>query len=120
MIARVLAILFAARLVSQGITAQELYAFFHPSGLVYPNELTMASDGALYATTANGGNGYGTVFRLTTNGIMTPLATFADTNGSAPQAALVQGRDGALYGTTYFGGNAGDGTVFRVTTTGVL
>jgi uncharacterized repeat protein (TIGR03803 family) len=35
-------------------------------------------------------------------------------------AALVQGSDGTLYGTTVYGGASGNGTVFQVTLAGVL
>jgi uncharacterized repeat protein (TIGR03803 family) len=48
------------------------------------------------------------------------LATFDWSNGGYPEAALVQGRDGNLYGTTYEGGLYGWGTVFRLTPTGKL
>jgi uncharacterized repeat protein (TIGR03803 family) len=37
-----------------------------------------------------------------------------------PSGALVEGSDGNLYGTTAYGGPTGGGTVFRVTTNGVL
>ena len=58
----------------------------------------------------------------------TVLANFNSNNGSQPEASLVQGPDGNLYGTTYYGGaNAigdcqpvGCGTVFRVTPDGQL
>lgn len=40
-------------------------------------------------------------------------------DGGAPQAALLRGRDGNLYGVTT-GGGAGAGTVFRITPAGVL
>src|SRR2546427_2109850 len=36
-----------------------------------------------------------------------------------PKSTLVQGTDG-LYGTTWVGGTAGNGTVFRVATNGLL
>lgn len=54
-----------------------------------------------------------------------PLVNFDLTNGSVPQASLVQGVDGSLYGTTWGGGaNAGGGynggTVFKMTPTGTL
>src|SRR5436190_6392968 len=100
---------------------REVYAF--PPGFVDPNPngLTLANDGTFYGTTSTGGsNGLGSVFRVTTNGVLTPLASFADTNGDTPQADLVLGNDGAFYGTTSFGGSDSVGSVFRVTTNGVL
>ena len=65
-----------------------------------------ASDGNLYGTTADGGtNGDGTVFRITTNGVLTPLYSFTGGHdGTFPEATLVQASDGNLYGTTYQGG----------------
>jgi uncharacterized repeat protein (TIGR03803 family) len=48
------------------------------------------------------------------------LYSFAGTpnDGSDPTAALVLDAHGNLYGTTYGGGTAGDGTVFKIDTTG--
>ena len=40
--------------------------------------------------------------------------TSTATNGANPSAALVQGADGALYGTTLSGGTSGGGTVFKI------
>src|SRR5439155_11398308 len=84
--------------------------------------------GYFYGTTARGGaSGNGTVFRMDTRGALTTLVSFAGTNGSYSQAALVQGRDGYFYGTTASGGpistniSAGSaGTVFRMGTNGGL
>jgi len=46
--------------------------------------MTLGPDGNLYGTTAAGGsNRVGTVFRLTTNGTLTPLVNFSNTNGPA-------------------------------------
>ncbi len=69
-----------------------------------------------------GSYGFGTVFKLTTNGLLTTLASFAQTNGASPyHSELVQSIDGCLYGTTVLGGDIfGAGTVFKVTTNGVL
>lgn len=52
----------------------------------------------------------------------TSLHTFANTttDGSEPQAGLVQATDGNLYGTTHGGGERGFGTVFQITTSGTL
>jgi uncharacterized repeat protein (TIGR03803 family) len=78
--------------------------------------LLCATDGYLYGITAEGGtNQFGTVFKLTTNGLLATPISFDGTNGSYPRASLVQGRDGELYGTTYYGGtNGGGGTIFRI------
>lgn len=45
---------------------------------------------------------------------ITTLQNFNGTNGANPYiGALTQGRDGKLYGTTYYGGANSQGTVFR-------
>jgi len=83
--------------------------------------LVLAGDGSFYGTTVEGGtSGLGTVFRVTTNGVVTTLVSFNDNNGALPYAGLVLGRDGNLYGTTSQGGANGYGTVFRMTTSGLL
>ena len=57
---------------------------------------------------------------------LTTLTTFDGTNGSDPNASLVQGTDGNFYGTTVTGGNRscnapfGCGTVFTVSQSGTL
>jgi len=83
--------------------------------------LAQGTDGNFYGTTTSGGAGeLGTVFRMTTNGAMVPLASFEYTNGAYPYAGLTLGADGNLYGTTYGGGGHGEGTIFRVTTNGAM
>jgi len=84
--------------------------------------LTLGNDGNFYGTTEGQvyGINYGTVFKVTTNGTLTTLVSFANTNGAAPYAALTQGNDGNLYGTTSYGGSGGGGTVFKVTPNGTL
>jgi uncharacterized repeat protein (TIGR03803 family) len=84
--------------------------------------LMLGSDGNFYGTTSSGGTngGYGTIFKMTTNGVVTSLVSLNDTNGAYPRAALIPGNDGNLYGTTYYGGSNSLGTVFKVTTNGVL
>jgi len=94
------------------------------SGHVLLTGLVQGTDGNFYGTTSEGGtNGAGTVFQITPQGLLTSLwqfATNAPTNGLAPTSALVQGRDGNFYGTTDAGGTNQDGTIFRITTNGML
>jgi uncharacterized repeat protein (TIGR03803 family) len=84
--------------------------------------LVQGPDGELYGTTQRGGlKGWGTAFKTTTNGALTPLIDFNVTvNGSGPAAAMIPGADGALYGTTLYGGSNNDGTAFRLTTNGKI
>jgi len=48
------------------------------------------------------------------------LAAFGSPGPQNPQASLVQGADGNFFGTTSSGGDANAGTVFQLTTAGVL
>jgi uncharacterized repeat protein (TIGR03803 family) len=88
----------------------------------YPEAcLTLGSDGTFYGTTHYGGSsGYGTVFNVKTNGMLTSLANFNSTNGAYPNGSLTLGNNGNFYGTTYSGGTSNMGTVFQVTTNGGL
>src|SRR5690242_1008917 len=85
-------------------TIQEVYAFPSPPNPlpnVYPNGLTLGSDGALYGTTANGGSLGGDIFRFTLNGGLVTLTNFSNPDGArTPQAPIIQGSDGEFYGTT--------------------
>lgn len=92
-------------------------------------QLTAASDGTLYGTTSSGGtNGAGTIFQITTNGLLTTLYCFgAVTNelgyaldGKDCYAGLVQGKDGNFYGVTYDGGVSNVGTIFQCSTNGAF
>src|SRR5437016_4910766 len=57
---------------------------------------------------------------IDSNGAVTIVYSFVGTNdGIYPNSGVIQARDGALYGTTYYGGMYGKGTVFKVTTNGV-
>lgn len=93
-----------------------------PDGRQPQGNVILASDGQLYGTTYGGGaNDAGLIFRITTNGVKTNLFSFnGGGNGSGPCAPLVQGTDGALYGTTIYGGTYGNGVIFRITTNGLF
>jgi uncharacterized repeat protein (TIGR03803 family) len=75
--------------------------------------------GTAYYGGTNGGNG--SIFKVDMNGMLGLLASFNGTNGANPQAPVIRGRDGNLYGTTVAGGtNGGFGTVFRVASDGTI
>ena len=82
------------------------------------------SEGNLYGTCSAGGNasfglGNGTVFEYsTTTNKLTVLHTFTGPDGSGPMAGLFRDSEGNLYGTTAFGGASGNGTVFKLETSG--
>ncbi len=78
------------------------------------------SGSVMYGTTYLGANGDGLFYSLTFAGVFTPLHDFTISEGQLPDATLVFGSDGALYGTTQFGGQNSSGTVFRVDTAGNL
>jgi uncharacterized repeat protein (TIGR03803 family) len=87
------------------------------------------AQGNLYGTTAAGGTsgcdvGCGTVFKLSPTGKETVLYRFTGgTDGSSPDAGVIQDAQGNLYGTTADGGGSsscevGCGTVFKLDPTG--
>jgi uncharacterized repeat protein (TIGR03803 family) len=102
-----------------------------PEGQLPAGALLEAANGKRIGTAAAGGNlarpncqhlqdcfgfGCGTLFRLAPNGTFTVLHRFHDSplDGAAPVGPLVQGSDGALYGTTEAGGANRLGAVFRL------
>jgi uncharacterized repeat protein (TIGR03803 family) len=83
--------------------------------------LVQAGDGNFYGTTGSGGaSNLGTVFKMDSAGTVTILHSFAGapSDGSDPEAGLIQASDGNFYGTTRFGGSAGHGTVFKMDSAG--
>jgi uncharacterized repeat protein (TIGR03803 family) len=84
----------------------------------YPNGTLALSGNTLYGTATGGGSsGYGTAFKVYTDGTgFTVLHNFID-SGAEPQGGLVPS-GGTLYGTTSGGGMRGSGTVFKVNTDG--
>ena len=97
-----------------------LASFDYTRGAFPSNGLIQAVDGSFYGTASAGGTngGGGTVFRLTTDGTLTAIHSFAFQDGAVPVGGLVQSSDGNLYGTTSQGGVDGLGSVFQFTTNG--
>jgi uncharacterized repeat protein (TIGR03803 family) len=98
-----------------------LYSFKGaPGDGLFPYAGLINVKGTLYGATYEGGANYdGTVFAITTSGAETVLYSFKGGSGDGedPEAGLINVK-GTLYGTTYEGGANGDGTVFKITTSG--
>jgi uncharacterized repeat protein (TIGR03803 family) len=107
---------------SGGVWAEKvLYDFDSDTSGANPiGSLIFDADGNLYGTTANGGaNNDGTVFELTkatgswTETTLHQFGSGAD-DGINPNAGLIFGANGNLYGTTTYGGAGAQGIVFEV------
>ncbi|HEV7927968.1 MAG TPA: choice-of-anchor tandem repeat GloVer-containing protein [Verrucomicrobiae bacterium] len=100
-----------------------LYAFSNSVDGASPRApLLVYTNGDLYGTTFYGGsNGSGAVFRATAAGQVTALYSFTNgIDGANPEAALIDGKDGNLYGVCSAGGSNGTGSIYKITTNGVL
>jgi uncharacterized repeat protein (TIGR03803 family) len=91
--------------------------------------LVQGKDGNFYGTTSEGGTppgrsvGWGTLFKITPAGEFTLLHTFpaGEDDGETPCNGLVEGSDGAFYGTTKGGGQRAQfGTIFKLTQDGTV
>jgi uncharacterized repeat protein (TIGR03803 family) len=107
------------RTTASGVTTL-LYAFTGGADGASPKAaLIQTTDGSFYGTTYSGGAwGRGTIFKIDAGlSRLTTIHAFAGGAGAGanPQAALLQARDGSLYGTTELGGLANRGTLFRLT-----
>jgi len=95
-----------------------------PDGEDPRSVLLRDASGNLYGTTQYGGTngGFGTVFKLSPNGKLTLLHSFAGTpDGEDPYAGLLRDKAGNFYATTQYGGtNGGFGTVFKLSPKGKL
>ena len=93
-----------------------------PTDGTAPTALIQGADGQFYGTTESGGQfDMGIVFRMTSDGTMTLLHSFAGGLADGAKGGfLVQGRDGNLYGATKEGGANELGTAFRLSLDGAL
>jgi uncharacterized repeat protein (TIGR03803 family) len=108
-----------------GWTESVLFSFDNLNVSYYPTQGPIFDAGGnLFGSTSFGGSqGLGDVYKATqTNGAWAAKILYdfgGGSDGSDPQAGLVFGKRGALYGTTLQGGSGncalGCGTVFRVT-----
>ena len=108
---------FAVNTSGGGFT--NVYSFYGGRDGANPEGGLVLMGNTLYGTTHGGGSsGYGTVFRVNTDGTaFTNICNFSGANGANPEAGLVLSGN-TLYGTTYAGGSSGYGAIFRVNTDG--
>jgi uncharacterized repeat protein (TIGR03803 family) len=104
-----------------------MFAFDGTNGAGPEATLVQGADGFLYGTTICGGTngaaadgGFGTIFRISTNGEFRTLVHLNYPTGSNPQSGLIQGKDGNFYGVTDYGGDRGSGAVYRMSPDGVF
>jgi uncharacterized protein (TIGR03437 family) len=99
-------------------------------GALPQSGLIQAKDGNLYGTTKTSDTGKAWVYKITPQGVLTPIYIFGASppDGDGPAGNLLQAADGHFYGTTgnggtggcrdYFNDVVGCGTIFRITPSG--
>jgi len=113
---------FALNPAGTGFTT--LYSFTNGNDGAIPfGSLIQGTGGRLYGTAQVGGtSGNGTVFVVNTDGTgFATLYSFTGGNdGANPEAGLIKGNDGRLYGTAANGGASSNGTVFANSTNSAI
>ncbi len=106
---------------SGGWTEQVLLRFYNATiGWNLSSGVYLSADGQLFGETWNGPGSQGSLYALTPNSGQwnyTLVSNFSDTDGSAPETALVADSKGNLYGTTFAGGTSDLGAVFELSPT---
>ena len=123
------------RTTLDGSDVRTLYQLKADDAVSPAGGLVLASDGLLYGTTKFGKagqlDGAGTIFKIAAEGtgfqIIHRFAAVTstnqdsnpiNTNGAYPEAELVEGADGYLYGAARAGGPNGTGTIFKLSRDG--
>ncbi|MFZ0032264.1 MAG: choice-of-anchor tandem repeat GloVer-containing protein [Candidatus Cybelea sp.] len=97
-----------------------LYRFQGGSDGATPDAGLTAYNGTFYGTTASdGASGFGTAFQITTSGKESVIHGFIGSpkDGAEPEGVLKVVK-GELYGASVGGGTDGQGTIFKVSTSG--
>jgi uncharacterized repeat protein (TIGR03803 family) len=117
--------------ITPGGALTMLYTFnaYDHAGYTPVGGLVEGFDGILYGTTQQGGYGtgygqaVGTPFAITPGGVFKSLGDFNGDDGAFPGSAMVQGRNGLLYGVSVGDGvlaSGNNGTIYSLSQAGVL
>jgi uncharacterized repeat protein (TIGR03803 family) len=92
--------------ITTGGSFVELHALNGNTDGAFANAgLVQATDGDFYGAAQQGGNGFGTFFRITPEGTFTVCEDFSATDGAEPLVTPIQHTNGILYGDTSLGGD---------------
>jgi uncharacterized repeat protein (TIGR03803 family) len=125
MAALVLTIMFVVSVTGHEAAQAQTFTVLHTftyglDGASPYSGLAIDKAGNLYGTNTQGDGGQdeGTVYKLKRSGsswVFSPLFSFTgQTDGAVPEAGVIFGPNGTLYGTTQEGGVNGNGTVFNL------
>jgi uncharacterized repeat protein (TIGR03803 family) len=106
----------------------EIYDFTASSGYNPCTGVIQGKDGKLYGATNTGAaNNFGSIYKVTTAGVFTDLHDFVQTtdascvdNAGRTNVNLLQVTDGSLYGVNGAYGPTGEGSIYKLTLTGVF
>lgn len=119
------------RAATDGSSVSTIYQLTPSDGLGPVAGLLLASDGRFYGTTTLGaasqlgstgtvfglspdGSGFSVIYRFDPYSTVNVLGAPINVNGASPEAELIEGPGGFLYGTTRNGGPNGTGVVFKL------
>lgn len=86
-----------------------------------PTSLVVGIDHNLYGATVSGGSANsGTIFRITSRGVLSTIHSLNGNSDSGSPNSLIQASDGNFYATTDIGPTGLLGTIFRVAPSGVF
>lgn len=100
-------------------SGETLLHSFNGADGTYPSVLIPAGTSGFYGITGQGGSsGNGTVFHMSSSGVVTTLYSFMGGSDGAFPGGLIEDSSGHLFGTTYSGGASGGGTIFELSPNG--
>lgn len=118
----VFAALFALGAVAMAQVYEPVFVF-KASGRLPWGQLLKTDDGSFYGVTeSDGPTSQGTIFRITGDGVFTPVSSFSTVAARYPKAGLTRGADGEFYGITSSSTSEGGSSpmVYRLSSTGVV